>query len=321
MSNMKLILGTMTFGEQLFGNDVRDMIEYFLSQGLNELDTAYVYNEGQCEVLIGQALSNISVPEVKISTKINPRITGKLDYDAVMSQFNKSISSLGVEKIDILYLHFPDPVTPVKSALEACAELYEDGKISQLGLSNFPAWMVAESYHVCKSHNWLLPRVYEGVYNPLSRHAERELNKALDYYGMCFYAYNPLAGGMLTNKYTGSNMKIDSGRFINRPNYQDRYWKESYFTAVNNIKEACERYHINIVDASYRWMSFHSMLNPDRGDGIIVGASRIEQLKQNISSVNQGELPEEVVCAFNNAWDLCRADAPEYFRFYTPKNN
>lgn len=316
---IKLILGTMTFGEQVFGDDVRDMIRCFLDHGYTELDTAYVYNEGECECLLGTALKGMDRAGYRIATKVNPRITGRLDKAAVVAQLNESLRRLEIEYVDTLYLHFPDPDTPVESALEGCAQLYEEGKFQELGLSNFPSWLVAEVWHICKSHGWMLPKVYEGLYNPLSRHAERELDRTLNHYGTRFYAYNPLAGGMLTNKYSCQDRTVKAGRFINRPNYQKRYWKDSYFDAIDGIKEVCARYDIHIVEAAYRWLAFHSMLKAERGDGIIIGASRLDQLKQNLAAVEKGPLPDEIVKTINGAWEISKIDAPEYFTYYVPK--
>ncbi len=313
---MKLILGTMTFGERIFGSDVDEIISLFLQYGYREIDTAYVYNEGNCEKLLGQAFKEIDRSSFGIATKVNPRVTGRLDKEAVLSQCNESLDRMGLDYTDILYLHFPDPDTPVESALEGCAQLYDEGKIKELGLSNFPAWLVAETYHICENHGWVLPTVYEGLYNPLSRNAERELNQALNYYGMRFYAYNPLAGGMLTDKYSGDDRTLKEGRFLNRPNYQKRYWKDSYFEATDLVKKVCADYGISIVEASYRWLAYHSMLKEERGDGIIVGVSKITQLQQNVEAVKQGPLPDDIVDAFEDAWNICRPDAPEYFRFY-----
>ena len=309
----------MTFGEQIFGDEVKSIIECFFKHGYHELDTAYVYNNGECERLLGNALEGIERNSYEIASKVNPRITGKLDKYSVLTQTKESLQRLGVEYLDTLYLHFPDPETSVESALEGCAQLYDEGKFKKLGLSNFPAWLVAEVYHVCEKNGWMLPKVYEGLYNPLSRFAERELDRALDYYGMQFYAYNPLAGGLLTDKYSSKERNLKAGRFINRPNYQQRYWKDSYFNAIDHIKEVCSEHNINIVEASYRWLSYHSMLRADRGDAIIVGVSQILQLNQNIETLNQGELPKKVVTAIEDAWDVCRADAPEYFKYYSPK--
>ncbi len=313
---MKLILGTMTFGERIFGSDVDEIISLFLEYGYREIDTAYVYNEGNSEKLLGQAFKGIDRSNFDIATKVNPRITGRLDKEAVLSQCNESLDRMGLDYVDILYLHFPDPDTSVESALEGCAQLYDEGKIKEIGLSNFPAWLVAETFHICENHGWVLPTVYEGLYNPLSRNAERELNQALNYYGMRFYAYNPLAGGMLTDKYSGDDRTLKEGRFLNRPNYQKRYWKDSYFEAADLVKKVCADYGISIVEASYRWLAYHSMLKEERGDGIIVGVSKITQLQQNVEASKQGPLPDDIVDAFEDAWNICRSDAPEYFRFY-----
>lgn len=310
----------MTFGEQIFGTDASDMIRCFFSQGYRELDTAYVYNGGECERLLGAVLKEMNLDSFEIATKVNPRVTGKLDRVAVVSQLDESLERLQLNRVDTLYLHFPDPNTPLESALEGCAQLYDEGKFRELGLSNFPAWLLAEAYNICKAHGWMLPKVYEGLYNPLSRFAERELDRALEYYGIRFYAYNPLAGGMLTDKYSGEERIIKEGRFTNRPNYQQRYWKDSYFDAVDSVKAVCAGYEINIVEAAYRWLACHSMLRSDRGDGIIIGASRMSQLEQNMAAITNGELPREIVKAFDDAWEISRADAPEYFKYYVPVN-
>ena len=311
-----LILGTMTFGESVFEPDVTEMIQCFTSEGYNELDTAYVYNNGQSEKQIGNALKSIGREKVKISTKVNPRITGKLDGNAARIQLNESLARMDIDSVDTFYLHFPDRSTPVENVLEVCSELHQQKKFKELGLSNFPAWLVADVYHKCKVNGWVLPTVYEGMYNPLTRRAEDELNEALDYFGLRFTAYNPLAGGLLTNKYKSFSDAPVDGRFTHRPNYQKRYWKESYFNAVSSVKDICSEYGIDIIEASYRWLAFHSMLNGDRGDAIIVGVSKLGQLQGNIAAISKGELPESVVAAFEKAWQITKADCPEYFRFY-----
>lgn len=311
-----LVLGTMTFGESVFSPDVESFITTLFESGYTELDTAYVYNEGQCEQLLGEALRMIERSKYKISTKVNPRISGKLDGEAAYRQLNESLERLGVECVDTFYLHFPDPNTPMDSVLEACADLYGQGKFKELGLSNFPAWMVADVWHRCDRNGWVKPTVFEGIYNPLTRKAETELDMTLDHFGMRFYAYNPMAGGLLTGRYGKFEDAPTDGRFTHRPNYQNRYWKKSYFDAVDLIREACGRAGITMIEGTYRWMAYHSMLKAERGDAIIIGASKLEHLRQNIHAVSEGPLPEKVVEAFASAWKLCRADSPEYFTFY-----
>lgn len=319
MADIDLILGTMTFGESVFEEDSLEMIKYYLSQGYTELDTAYVYNEGQSEYLIGKALKTFDRQKVKIATKVNPRISGRLDGEAAIMQLNESLKRLETDHVDTFYLHFPDPATPVTSVLEACSKLFTEGKFKELGLSNFPAWMIADVWHICDKNGWVKPTVYEGIYNPLTRKAEIELNDTLNYYGMRFNAYNPMAGGLLTGRYGKYEDSPTDGRFTHRPNYQGRYWKKSFFEAVELIKKACEACGITIIEAVYRWLSYHSMLNAERGDSIIIGASKLHHLKQNMESINAGELPEAITAAFDEAWQITKADSPEYFTLYKKK--
>ena len=318
MKKVNLILGTMTFGESVFSPDVKEFINTYLDAGYNQLDTAYVYNEGNCERLLGEALKDIDRPYT-IATKVNPRISGKLDGEAAYKQVNESLARLGRDCVDIVYLHFPDPATPVISVLEACADLHEQGKFKELGLSNFPAWMVADVWHICDKHGWVKPTIYQGIYNPLTRKAEIELNACLNNYGMRFYAFNPMAGGLLTGRYGKFEDAPTDGRFTHRPNYQGRYWKKSYFDVVEIIKSAAEKHEITSIEATYRWLAYHSMLNGERGDGILIGASKISHLKQNMEAVDKGPLPDDVLAAFEEAWNISKKDSPEYFTMFKGK--
>ena len=320
MKNVNLVLGTMTFGESVFNPQVGEFIDTFLAAGYTELDTAYVYNDGNCERLLGEILPALDRP-YKIATKVNPRITGKLDGDAAYKQVNESLERMRLSSVDTVFLHFPDPATPVTDVLSAMADLHEQGKYGELGLSNFPAWMVADVWHICDKHGWVKPTVFEGVYNPLSRKAETELNACLNSFGMRFYAYNPMAGGLLTGRYGKFEEAPTDGRFTHRPNYQNRYWKKSYFDAVDIIKAAAEKHGISTVEATYRWLAYHSMLSSERGDAILIGASKLNHLQQNMDSVKAGPLPEEVVEAFEAAYTITKGDSPEYFTLYKGKGS
>ncbi len=315
--NVRPILGTMTFGQQTFLEDAVLMVDYCFHNGCTEFDSAYVYNDGNSERLLGEILCGQRRENYKIATKVNPRITGRLDSEAVYMQLTESLERLRLERVDILYLHFPDRDTPIENALEACAKLYEQGKFLDLGLSNFPAWLVADVYHKCSKYGWMRPKVYEGVYSALSRRVELELFDALNAFDMRFYAYNPLAGGMLTGKYTDYAEAPPQGRFTLRQNYQNRYWKKSFFDAVKVIKKACDTFGVSMVDAAFRWLAFHSKLSGERGDGVIIGASKISQLTQNLNSFSNGDLPNEIVEAINEGAEICKQDAYEYYKYYS----
>ena len=313
---IKLILGTMNFGPQTNSEEGLKMVQKFIKTGYNEIDSAYVYNNGDTERLLGQILSHFSQNEISLATKIHPRITGKLDDKAIIFQLNESLKRLNVDKVNILYFHFPDSHTPIEKALETITLLHKDGKIKEFGLSNFPAWMVVDIWHICKKNGWLQPTVYQGRYNGLSRNVELELFPAIRKLGIRFYAYNPLAGGMLTGKHLNYEELPQQGRFARLQSYRDRYWKKTYFDAVHVLTTKCREFEIEPVEAAYRWLTFHSFLKPECGDGIIIGASTVNQLEQNINAVKKGELPKEITDAFDIAWSEAKVDSPEYFNFY-----
>lgn len=317
MDRMKLILGTMNFGPQVNESESLDMLNLFFDYGFDEIDTAYVYNDGEAENILGSILNKSSKTSAIIGTKVNPRITGKLDADAVYMQISESLKRIGKNTIDILYFHFPDQNTPIESALCACNDLYKDGKIKELGLSNFPAWMVVDIWHICKENGWIRPSVYQGMYNGLSRKIEVELLPALRKLNIRFYAFNPLAGGMLTGKHISYEETPMPGRFSRLQSYRSRYWKKSFFDAVEILTKECRKVDIEPAEAAFRWLAYHSSLSESDGDAIIVGASNIKQLEQNINATRMNELPNEIVNVFNVAWEEAKPNSPEYFRFYS----
>ncbi len=314
MDRKNLLLGTITFGQQTDVDQAREMVCTALDAGIREIDSAYVYNEGTCEMILGEILKDIPRDRFRVATKVNPRITGKLDREAIVMQQTESLKRLNIEYSDVMYLHFPDPSTPIEETLEACNDLYEQGLFRELGLSNYHIDDVVKAAEICEEKYRMKPVVFEGVYNAMSRNVEDGLLAGIRKLGMRFTAYNPLAGGMLTGKYTSFEEKPEDGRFAVRASYQKRYWKKEFFDAAAVIREACEKEGIAMADAALRWLEFHSDLSEEAGDGIIIGASRPSQLAANLESIDRGVLPENVVSAFDRAWEVCRTVAPSYFR-------
>lgn len=304
----------MNFGPQLDLEASRKMVQKFLEIGNNELDTAYVYNGGTTEEYLGGILPKVD-NVYYLATKVHPRITGKLDRETILMEFNESLKRMNVEKVDLLYFHFPDGKTPIDEALDTVAELKEQGKVKELGLSNFPAWQVVDIWHKCEAYGCPRPTVYQGMYNALCRNVEPELFPAIRSLGMRFYAFNPLAGGLLTGKHMQDEKLEGDGRFARLKSYRDRYWKQSYFDAIGEIKKACEAENIPMAEAAYRWLVNHSNMNAEIGDGILLGASRIEQMEQNLIAATKGELPQSILDAMDAAWEIAKPDSPAYFKF------
>lgn len=305
----------MNFGPQLDTEASREMVTGFLKTGNRELDTAYVYNGGSTETILGEILPNLDANSYEVATKVHPRITGKLDRETIMMEFGESLKRMNRESVDLLYFHFPDGKTPIDEALEAVAELHEQGKVKELGLSNYPAWQVVDVWHKCEKYGCPKPTVYQGMYNALCRNVEPELFPAIRALGMRFYAFNPLAGGLLTGKHLHFEDAPEPGRFARLESYRKRYWKQSYFDAMDEIRKACDAEHIPMVEAAYRWLCNHSMLDVSKGDGILLGASKIAQMDQNLEAVKKGVLPQSILDAMDGAWEIARPDSPAYFKF------
>ena len=310
---MKIILGTMNFGPQLDLEGSRMMTESFLKTGYNELDTAYVYNGGDTERYLGEILPKQE--GYYLATKVHPRITGKLDRETILMEFAESLKRMKRDSVDLLYFHFPDGKTPIDEALQTVKELYEQGKIKELGLSNYPAWQVIDIAYKCDKIGCPRPMVYQGMYNALCRNVEPELFPAIRSLGMRFYAFNPLAGGMLTGKHQHFEDAPEPGRFARLESYRKRYWKQSYFDAVDEIRKACDMEGIPMVEAAYRWLCNHSCLDATKGDGILLGASKITQLEQNMAAAQKRELPLRILDAMDAAWEIAKPDSPAYFKF------
>ena len=232
----------------------------------------------------------------------------------------ESLDRLKRAYADVVYLHFPDPGTSIDGALEALNCLYEKGKLKEFGLSNYPAWMVADIYHVCNQRGWIKPTVYEGIYNPLARKVEIELMDCLRYFNIRFHAYNPLAGGLLSGRYKKMEEVPLSGRFVNRPNYQSRYWKKSCFQALDLLRKVSYSSGISIPELTYRWLVHHSILRADMSDAVIIGASSLKHLRQNLDAAQKPALPTNIASVFDEVWEISKSDSPEYFTLYKNSN-
>lgn len=314
------LLGTMAFGGRADADLSLEMVKAFLARGHNQLDTAFMYVDGMSETVIG----GMNLPKtVSIATKANPWKGMTLKPESVRSQLETSLQRLRTNCVDLFYLHAPDHENPIQDTLRACNELHKEGKFKELGLSNYASWEVAEIVCICRHNNWIVPTVYQGMYNATTRQVEKELLPCLRYYGMKFYAYNPLAGGLLTGKYhfEDKDASQPEGRFFGNSwaaAYRDRYWKQSHFQAIDLVLKALETaYGSNkptLTSAAMRWMYHHSQLKGDLGDGVIVGMTSMEQLKQNLAATEEGPLDERVVTAFTEAWNLVAHECPNYFR-------
>lgn len=312
---MKTILGTMTFSDQVDQSTAVQMVSAFYQTGGVELDTAYVYNIGNTEILLGKLNEEGNLAGLLIAGKANPWVDGGLSAMSVKHQLTTSLARLKTSSLDLFYLHAPDLNVPIFETLQAVSQLYAEGKFKHFGLSNYAAWQVAEVVEICQREGWPLPSVYQGMYNALTRDVERELFACLKNYKIAFYVYNPLAGGMLSGKHQDIDSIPTNGRFASFDGYQERYWTPSYFNVINEVTAICHSNAIAPSDAAIRWLVHHSALASSWAEhGVILGASSFAHLEQNIAAMHSAELPSVVVDAFDEAWETVRPGCIKYFR-------
>ena len=311
---MKLILGTMTFGDQVEQAGAEEMLAQFTRRGNHEIDTAHIYCDGRTENMLGSMISAETRAEFYIASKVNPWNDGGLQPAEVKRQMSGILQRLGSDSVDLLYLHSPDLETPVEQTLECCFELFQQGRFKHFGLSNFAAWQVAEVVETCRHNGWMQPVVYQGMYNALTSDVEKELFPCLRNYGISFYAYNPLAGGLLTGKHHSADDIPDSGRFSVERGYLDRYWKQEYFNVLQELQVACVDSGLKTVEVAMSWLVNHSLLDADRGDGIILGASSVDHLVQNMAACEQAPLSLEILDILDRGWEIIKPDCFKYFR-------
>ncbi|XP_006866467.1 PREDICTED: aflatoxin B1 aldehyde reductase member 2-like [Chrysochloris asiatica] len=157
------VLGAMEMGRRMDAAASAEAVRAFLERGHKELDTAFVYADGQSESILGGLGLGLGGGNcrVKIATKAHPLAGKSLKADSVRSQLETSLKRLQCAQVDLFYLHAPDHSTPVEETLHACHQLHLEGKFVELGLSNYAAWEVAEICTLCKNHGWIQPTVYQ----------------------------------------------------------------------------------------------------------------------------------------------------------------
>lgn len=220
-------------------------------------------------------------------------------------------------KVRVFYLHAPDRSVPFEETLREVNELYKEGLFEILGLSNFASWEVAEVVGICKANGWVQPKIYQAMYNAITREMEPELVPCLRKYGIRIVVYSPLAAGFFSGKVPSPDAPApEGGRFdpsspMGRM-YRARFLKSGYFEALKYLQPIAETHQIPLTEIALRWVEHHSILGPE--DGIILGAGSVAQLEQNLQDVEKGPLPEAIVQALDQARLIVGAEAPSYWR-------
>ncbi|KAH8806106.1 NADP-dependent oxidoreductase domain-containing protein [Xylogone sp. PMI_703] len=329
---VKIVLGAMTLGEKGAEQarvhtleECTEILDVFQKHGHNEVDTAIVYGGGSSEKFLGQLhwQDRGIIMDTKFapnSSVLGPGIVATHSPEHLREALKRSLASLQTDKVDMWYLHSPDRSTPYETTLREVNNLHKEGYFKRFGISNYMAWEVAQMCEICDRNGWIKPTVYQGVYNALHRAVEPDLFSCLRHYGLSFYEYNPLAGGYLTSKYDRNTLNnVEEGsRFDPNRNqgkmYRRRYWNDAYFDALDILRPVAKKHGLSEAECALRWIANHSLLSKEHGDAIIIGASSAAQLEENLTNLEKGPLPEEILKAFDEGWQRVKGTCDNYFR-------
>ncbi len=305
--------GSMTFGSQTDEATAGRMFDFCLDRGINFFDTANSYNAGAAESMIGRILKGRR-ERVILASKVGRKMGDGPDDDglspaAMRKGLEQTLRRLQTDYLDLYYLHVPDWNTPIESTLEVMDEFVRAGKVRYPACSNYAGWQVAQMFAISDQRGYKPPYVSQPMYNLLARGIEQEYLAMCKAYGVSTVVYNPLAGGLLTGKQQRER-PIAGSRFDNNPLYLNRYWHPAYFDAVDELQGIAERGGRTLIDLSLSWLAHHTAV-----DCVILGASKMEHLEQNLNAFeNGGALPDDVLRAVDQVWQNLRGVTPNYNR-------
>lgn len=304
--------GTMTFGSQVDEPGAQRILDFCLDNGINFIDTANVYNGGESERITGKCLKGrrqkaILASKVRGKMGDGPDESG-LSSRAILKAIDESLRRLQTDYLDLYYLHQPDYAVPIDESLEAMEQLVRAGKVRNPASSNYSGWQVTQMLWLAEKHGRKPARITQPMYNLLARGIEGEYLPMTREFGVSTCVYNPLAGGLLTGK-QHRDQPIGGTRFDNNQMYLDRYWHPAYFDAVDQLKKIAEQAGRPLVSIALNWLLHHTSI-----DCVILGASRLEQLQDNVKMMSDGPLTQDTLDACDRVWQNLRGVTPKYNR-------
>lgn len=308
-------LGTMTFGDTVDASGAAAMLDSALEAGITVVDTANVYSGGKSEEMLARLLSTRRDSLILATKAGMPHADADglppLSRVALRRSVDGSLRRLGVDRIDLFYLHQPDRATAVAETLDSIGELMKEGLIGAYGVSNYAAWQIGELNHVAASLGVPGPAVAQQLCNLVARRVEEEYFEFARVTGLFTMVYNPLAGGLLTGRHH-LTVPPTEGRFALSKlanTYRDRYWDPRMFAAVDSFAEIAAAAGITLPELALRWLTGVAEVG-----AILLGASRDEQLRANIAAIASGPLPADVLSACDDVAITLRGPMPSYNR-------
>ena len=302
----------MTFGGQTDEPTSVQMVDRCIEAGINFFDTANVYTGGKSEAFLGTALKGRRQRVVlasKVANKVGDAPDQKgLSRPAIRRAIDESLARLQTDYLDLYYMHLPDYATRIEESLAAMDELVQEGKVRHVAQSNYASWQVTQMQWLAEKNDYKPIVVSQPMYNLLARGIEQEFLPMSKEFGIANVVYNPLAGGLLTGKHR-AEQPIEGSRFDNNKMYLDRYWHTDDFSAVEAVRDIAQKCGRSMVSVALGWLLHHTAI-----ECVILGASKLEQLDENLKAAEEGPLDGETLAALDKVWERLRGVTPKYNR-------
>lgn len=276
-----------------------------IEAGVNFIDTANVYSEGESEGQLGQALRDLGVKreDVIIATKVRgrmgpgPNAVG-LSRGHIMDQVAASLKRL--DHIDLYQVHSFDPVTPLEETLRALDDCVSRGFVRTIGCSNFAAWQIMKALGISDKRGYARFETVQAYYSIAGRDLEREIVPLVEDQGLGVMVWSPLAGGFLSGKFTrGKRGDNDSRRTTFDFPPVD---KERAYDVIDAMEKVGNAHGVSVARIALAWL-----LQRPGVMSVIIGAKTIEQLDDNLAATELTLSPEDLA-----ALDAVSALGPEY---------
>ena len=256
----QICLGAMMFGEHTDAAAAARIVRSAFDAGVNFIDTADTYGDGESERIVGGLISKQRdrwVLATKFANKIvadDPN-SGGAGRKWMLQAVAGSLRRLKTDYIDVYYLHRDDRDTPLDESLDTMAELIRSGKVRYFGLSNFQGWRIAEVVGRCRSMGVPPPIVLQPYYNALYRIAEVEQFPACHYYGLGIVPYSPLARGVLTGKYIpGKKPPANSRAGRKEPRFMETEFRKGSLEIAQRLRRHAEKKGMKPVHFALNWV-------------------------------------------------------------------
>jgi len=296
----ELSLGTwITFGGKLDFNKARECVKVAFEAGVNFFDTAEIYSHGVAESILGKIAKEYPREELVISTKIfwggdKPNQTG-LSRKHLIEGTKASLKQLKMDYIDLLFCHRPDPATPIEETVMAMDNIVRQGLAFYWGTSEWSANDIEAAIKFAHEYKLILPSMEQPEYNMFSRKkVEQEYTPLYEKYGIGITTWSPLASGILTGKYVNG---LPAGSRLERVNWlRSEFEKcdlltEETMAKVKQLAEIAQEIAATLPQLALAWC----LKNPHVST-VIIGASSVEQLKENLQAAEiKNKLSQQIL--------------------------